>query len=50
MTPAPSTPNALAEQLQAALRTQTAANRFRALRDAADDRTLNRAQSQASAT
>ena len=50
MTPTPPTPNAtsqLQEALQAQLRTQTQANRFRALRDAADERTITRAQSSA---
>ena len=50
MIPTPPTPNALSqlqEALQAQLRAQTAANRYRALRNTADERTLTRAQSSA---
>ena len=47
-TPAtPNTPTPLQEALQAQLRAQTAANRYRALRNTADERTLTRAQSSA---
>ena len=50
MIPTPPTPNApsqLQEALQAQLRAQTAANRYRALRDAADERAVSRAQASA---
>ena len=47
MTPTPPTPSQLQEALQAQLRAQTQANRYRALREAAAERTIARAQASA---